>query len=218
MLIQLQKKNQYKYLLQKFQNKKSDILIGTQMVSKGFNFHNVTLVGVINSDIGLFTPDFRSGERIFQLLYQVCGRSGRGKKSGKAIIQTFNSSDPYIDCATMMDTKKYYNISLADRLNLNYPPFSKVIRIILKGSKLALVEKSSYMVHSMIKNKHFEILGPTLAPIEKINNNYRFHIIIKTKKPYQFQDLYLNNTKLRRYLSSLKGVSYSIDVDPISLL
>ena len=102
-----------KKILKKFELGEIDILIGTQMVSKGFDFHNVTLVGVINADLGLFLPDFRSGEKIFQLLYQVCGRTGRGDKKGRAIIQSFNNEDPFISCATMMDTKKYYNISLA---------------------------------------------------------------------------------------------------------
>ena len=103
------------------------------MIAKGLDFPNATLVGIINADQGLYLPDFRAGERIFQLLYQVCGRSGRGKKAGKAIIQTFNMNDAYITSATMMNTEKYYNVSLADRLELNYPPFSKIVRILFKG-------------------------------------------------------------------------------------
>ena len=121
-------KDSHKKILKKFELGEIDILIGTQMVSKGFDFHNVTLVGVINADLGLFLPDFRSGEKIFQLLYQVCGRTGRGDKKGRAIIQSFNNEDPFISCATMMDTKKYYNISLAERMELSYPPFSKLVR------------------------------------------------------------------------------------------
>ena len=212
------KKNNYKKLLEKFENGDTDMLIGTQMVSKGFDFHNVTLVGVINADIGLFTPDFRSGERIFQLLYQVCGRSGRGKKAGKAIIQTFNMNDVYITSATMMNTEKYYNVSLADRLELNYPPFSKIVRILFKGLDSKKVENAINQVSKIIQNENFEILGPTFAPIEKINNYYRYHIIIKVNKAYKFQDFYFKNSQLSKFLSNLKGVKYKIDIDPLSLL
>ena len=172
----------------------------------------------INADIGLFTPDFRSGERIFQLLYQVCGRSGRGKKSGKAVIQTFNMDDVYISSATMMNTEKYYNVSLADRLDLNYPPFSKIIRILLKGLDSKKVENRIFQIAKVIKKKNFEVLGPTLAPIEKINNYYRYHIIIKVNTAYEFQDFYFKNNEFRDFLSNLKGVKYKIDIDPLSLL
>ena len=167
------KKNSYKKILNDFENHKYDILIGTQMVSKGFDFHNVTLVGVLNADIGLFAPDFRSGERIFQLLYQVCGRSGRGDKKGKAIIQSFNTRDPYIQASSIMDTKRYYNILLAERLELDYPPFSKVIRILLKGKNLNEVQKAMNYFTDFLNENKFSYLGPSLAPIEKINNFYR---------------------------------------------
>ena len=212
------KKNAYKTILKDFEDYKADILIGTQMVSKGFDFHNVTLVGVLNADIGLFSPDFRSGERIFQLLYQVCGRSGRGDKKGQAIIQSFNTKDPYIVSSSIMDTKKYYNILLADRLELDYPPFSKIIRIILKGKDLKEVKKSMNPIIDFVNKNNFTVLGPTLAPIEKINNFYRYHMIIKSSKPFGFQDLYLKNKKLDKFLSKLKRIRYQIDIDPLSLL
>ena len=212
------KKNAYKTILKDFEDYKADILIGTQMVSKGFDFHNVTLVGVLNADIGLFSPDFRSGERIFQLLYQVCGRSGRGDKKGQAIIQSFNTKDPYIASSSIMDTKKYYNILLADRLELDYPPFSKIIRIILKGKDLKEVKRSMNPIIDFVNKNNFTVLGPTLAPIEKINNFYRYHMIIKSSKPFQFQDLYLKNKKLDKFLSTLKRIRYQIDIDPLSLL
>ena len=212
------KKNAYKIILKDFENHKADILIGTQMVSKGFDFHNVTLVGVLNADIGLFSPDFRSGERIFQLLYQVCGRAGRGTKPGKAIIQSFNISDPYIQSSSIMDTKKYYNILLEDRLSTNYPPFSKIIRVLLKGKNLIKMKKQMEHITKNIKDHDFEILGPVLAPIEKINNLYRLHIIIKTKKPLDFQNFYLNNKSLKNIFDNLKDIKYQFDVDPLSLL
>ena len=211
-------KDSHKKILNKFELGKADILIGTQMVSKGFDFHNVTLVGVINADLGLFLPDFRSGEKIFQLLYQVCGRTGSGEKKGKAIIQTFNAKDPFISCATMMDTKKYYNISLAERVKLNYPPFSKLIRIFLKGKKINDLEKIMNQIAKKLREYNFQILGPALAPIEKINNYYRIHIIIKATSPFSFQDFYIKKLNFNKIISDIKGVRFRIDVDPLSLL
>ena len=203
-------------ILNQFESKKLDILIGTQMVSKGFDFHNVTLVGVINADLGLFLPDFRAGEKIFQLLYQVCGRTGRGEKRGRAVIQTFNDEDPFISCATMMDTKKYYNISLAERMELCYPPFSKLIRIFFKSKNINHINKATKQIANKLRKNNFLILGPAPAPIEKINNFHRFHIIIKANKPFLFQDYYIQN--LSKNLSNIKGVKFRIDVDPLSLL
>tara|TARA_Y100000768_G_scaffold229354_1_gene173184 strand:+ start:286 stop:2484 length:2199 start_codon:yes stop_codon:yes gene_type:complete len=211
-------KDSHKKILKKFELGEIDILIGTQMVSKGFDFHNVTLVGVINADLGLFLPDFRSGEKIFQLLYQVCGRTGRGDKKGQAIIQTFNSEDPFISCATMMDTKKYYNISLAERMELSYPPFSKLVRIFLKGKNLNQINNLMSQIAKLLEENKFRILGPTAAPIEKINDYYRSHIIIKTDKPLLFQDFYIKNLELNEKLSNIKGIKFRIDVDPLSLL
>ena len=211
-------KDSHKKILGKFESGALDILIGTQMVSKGFDFHNVTLVGVINADLGLFLPDFRSGEKIFQLLYQVCGRAGRGEKKGKAIIQSFNDQDPFISCATMMDTKKYYNISLAERMELDYPPFSKLIRIFLKGKNIQDIDKSMNQIAKDLKKNKFKILGPAPAPIEKINNFHRSHIIIKTNKPFLFQNYYIKNLNLNKIISNIKGVKFRIDVDPLSLL
>ena len=209
-------KNSHKTILSEFENRKIDILIGTQMVSKGFDFHNVTLVGVINADLGLFLPDFRSGEKIFQLLYQVCGRSGRGQKKGKAIIQTFNDKDPFITCATMMDTKKYYNVSLAERMELGYPPFSKLIRLFFKSKNIKDLDKAINQIANKLRKNNFIVLGPVAAPIEKINNFYRIHIIIKMNKPFLFQDYYSKN--LNKIFSNLKGAKFRIDVDPLSLL
>ena len=188
------------------------------MVSKGFDFHNVTLVGVINADLGLFLPDFRSGEKIFQLLYQVCGRTGRGEKKGKAIIQSFNDQDPFISCATMMDTKIYYNISLAERMELDYPPFSKLIRIFLKGKNIKDVDVAMNQIAQKLQKNKFKILGPAPAPIEKINDFHRSHIIIKTNKPFSFQNYYIKNLNINKIISNIKGVKFRIDVDPLSLL
>ena len=121
-------------LLQSFSDNKIDILIGTQMIAKGLDFPNVTLVGIINADLGLHMPDFRSSERIFQLIYQAAGRSGRGEKGGEVIIQTYDTKNPVIQAASKLDLNKYYKIMLADRNGLKYPPFSWIAKIEFIGS------------------------------------------------------------------------------------
>ncbi len=116
-------------LLKKFQQKEIDILIGTQMIGKGLDFEDVTLVGIINADTGLYLPDFRAGERVFQLIYQASGRAGRHKKSGEVVIQTYQPENPVIECASKLDLKKYYKIALSERQALDYPPFSWMCRV-----------------------------------------------------------------------------------------
>ena len=122
----------YQNILEDFSNHEYDILLGTQMVSKGLDFKGVTLVGVINGDTSLYIPDFRSGERTFQLLYQVCGRAGRNEKQSKAIIQSWNPDNIFINTAAELNINHYYDISLIDREKLQYPPFTKLIRILKK--------------------------------------------------------------------------------------
>ena len=116
-------------VLKSFHNRKTDILIGTQMIAKGLDFPNATLVGIINADIGLSIPDFRSEERIFQLLYQASGRSGRGSISGEVIVQTFQSKNPVIEYAVGLKLKPYYDLILKEREELKYPPFSWIAKI-----------------------------------------------------------------------------------------
>ena len=117
-----------------------------------------------------------------------------------------------------MDTKKYYNILMADRLELDFPPFSKIIRILLKGKNLKELEKTMKPIVDFLNKNKFIVLGPALAPIERINNFYRYHIVVKSDKPFRFQDLYIKNKKLNDYLSKLKRVRYQFDIDPLSLL
>ena len=165
----VQKRGAHEKILRKFHNAEADVLLGTQMIAKGLDFENVTLVGVINADSGLFFPDFRAGERIFQLIYQVSGRAGRRQKPGKAIIQTYNPDDIYIQTATSLNTKKFYNIALAQRQELNYPPFSRIGRILFSGSnkeKVNVVAQKTYQ--KLNGHANYKILGPASAPIEII--------------------------------------------------
>ena len=217
----LNKKHSHEIILEKFSNRKADILLGTQMIAKGLDFDNVTLVGIINADSGLFFPDFRAGERVFQLIYQVAGRAGRRNKKGLAIIQTFNPEDIYIQTASCLNTNKFYNIELAQRLELSYPPFSRIGRILFTGKNKLFVEKCAMKTRKKITgDANFKILGPVLAPIEKIRRNWRMHLIIKTKNRniYNFQGFLKSKIGLKIFERNWKGVRISIDVDPVSMM
>ncbi len=216
----VKKKESHLNILTKFSNKEADILIGTQMIAKGLDFENVTLVGVINADSGLFFPDFRAGERVFQLIYQVSGRAGRRDKPGMSIIQTYNQEDSYIKTAASLDIKKFYNISLSERKELNYPPFSRIGRIIFTGNNKDLINQYADKIAKKLNTTNdYTILGPSLAPIEKIKGNWRIHLIIKTNDHHQNIHKFLY-TKIGFKLFEKKwnGVKIIIDIDPISML
>ena len=214
-------KGAHEKILTQFSQGKANILLGTQMIAKGLDFANVTLVGVINADSGLFLPDFRAGERVFQLIYQVAGRSGRRSIPGHAIIQTYNPNDVYIQAASTLNIKKFYNIAMAQRQELNYPPFSRIARILFLGknkNKVTIIAKKT--CEKLLSNTNYEILGPSLAPFEKINNMWRSHIIIKTPKNkkrniYQFIEKRIGRSIIEK---KWLGVRIQIDIDPISMM
>jgi len=190
------------------------------MVAKGLDFPSVTLVGVINADTGVFMPDFRAGERNFQLIYQVVGRSGRHKKPGKAIIQTFNPKEMSIKTAAHQDLKQFYNASMSQRNDLFYPPFSRIARFICSGIDKIEVKKRIYSIFYLLKKiDGLKILGPSIAPLEKIRNSWRYHILIKydIKSPH-----ILHNNVQGQILSMLdkpvNNVKIQLDIDPISIL
>ena len=201
-----------------------DILIGTQMISKGLDFENVTLVGIINADTGMFLPDFRSGERLFQLIYQTAGRAGRRKKSGEVVIQTYNYDNQVIKYASSLDLKKYYNIILNERNDLNYPPFSWMAKLEISGTsknKLQLVAKN---IRDNLKTPYtgLEILGPVDCYYERLRNRFRMQIVLKSYKTADSNGRKLHNYIKKNfpkgnYLTN-SGVKMTIDINPVSLL
>ena len=150
------------------------------MISKGLDFDNLTLVVVVNADLGSFIPDFRSHEKMFQLIYQVIGRACRRKKSSKAIIQTYQPNHKIINMSTQYDLKNFYNLQLNNRKELAYPPFSRLIRIIFTSTNVKQCQDSSSKIFNLL-SKLFSpfLLGPLPCPIEKLSNKFRYHIIIK---------------------------------------
>ena len=201
-----------------------DILIGTQMISKGLDFENVTLVGIINADTGLFLPDFRSGERLFQLIYQTAGRAGRRKKSGEVVIQTYNYDNQVIKYASSLDLKKYYDIILNERNDLNYPPFSWMAKLEISGiskNKLQLVAKK---IRDNLTHPYtgLEILGPADCFYERLRNRFRMQIVLKSYKTVDSNGRKLHNYIKKNfpkgnYLTN-SGVKITIDINPVSLL
>ena len=207
-------------ILEKFRKKQADILLGTQMIAKGLDFPDVTLVGVINGDTGLFLPDFRAEERNFQLIYQVTGRAGRHEKPGLAIIQTFNPKALSISCAARLDLKRFYNVSLSQRQELNYPPFSRLGRFIITGKQKENVMKTASTFSAIFRSvKNIQILGPSQAPTEKIKNKWRYHLLIKHEKnkPHLIQKI-LDNYKKSILETPHNGTTVRLDIDPVNIL
>lgn len=168
-------------LLEKFKNKEANILLGTQMIAKGLDFEDVTFVGVLNADISLNIPDFRSNERTFQLLCQVSGRSGRGRKQGSVIIQTYNPTHYAIECASRHDYHSFYKQEMVYRKRLNYPPFCHLVSIIIQSKDEKNVNRASQDIKDYL-NQHMhkaEVLGPAKSSIYKMQNIYRERILIK---------------------------------------
>ncbi|MDS1029857.1 primosomal protein N' [Bacillota bacterium LX-D] len=218
------KKGYRQELLKSFQEKKADILVGTQMIAKGLDFHNVTLVGVISADFSLNFPDFRSREKTFQLLTQVAGRAGRGIVQGEVVIQTYLPESDVLLYAQKQDFNEFYQKEIILRKELNYPPFCHIIRVLLMGENEEKVAKVCQGFAQLITSERPEIrdlkiLGPAAAPITKLNNMFRWQVILKSEdleKLRQFVAACLKRYHEQDYLAG--QLRWSIDIDPIGML
>ncbi len=209
-----------------FEAGKYDILIGTQMVSKGFNFPNVTLVGVISADQSLYDGEFRSGEKTFSLLTQVVGRAGRMNGDGKAIIQTYAPENEVIQMAANQDYKAFYESEIKIRKVMLNPPFSDICIIVFRGVNENLVYNSAKYTFDVLKklatNSYpdvpLRIYSPTEAKIKKVANNYRYKIVIKCRNNQKFRD-FLSNALEEYSSSSFSGrVATYVDFNPDMIL
>lgn len=207
------RKGAHEKMINAFKNQEYDILLGTQIVAKGLDFSNVTLVGVINADTSLNIPDFRSSENTFALLSQVAGRSGRSEKSGEVIIQTFNPDHYAISYTKMHDYMGFYNKEMYIRKMLKYPPFYYLCHIKISGKDMDVVSKEAEKIkRALIRNlENTSVLGPTPSTIFRVNNIYRFGIILKYKK-----DDKLKNTleKILDHYKSKANIRVDIDFNP----
>lgn len=208
-------------LYEKLEKKEVDVLIGTQMVAKGHDLPGVTLVGVISADLSLGIPDFRAGERTFQLVTQVAGRAGRGEEPGTVIVQTYNPEHPSIRFAVEQDSKGFLNEELQLREELNYPPFSRLVNLRFQGSiesEAADVAKRAGDAARKLKSNlpigTMGILGPSPSPIYKIRNQYRWQMLLKSSN---VNTLHKFSKQLISFFSRNSGrVKVSVDVDPVS--
>ena len=199
-----------------FLNKKYDIMIGTQMIAKGLHFPNVTLVGVINGDLILSFPDFRASEKTFQLITQVAGRAGRGDKSGKVIIQTYQPENYVMENIKNSDYDKFYEKEIGMRDILEYPPFSKTINIGFSHTDEKILEEVSNEFFHLIKRDYVMVFVPNKSLVYKVKDRYRKNIFIKGEKSKinYFKKELLN--VLEKFDS--RGCRIVIDVDPINLI
>ena len=210
------KKGAHKKIVDAFARGDADILLGTQMVAKGLDFSNVTLVGVINADTSLMLPDFRSSEKTFDLLSQVAGRAGRGEKAGLVVFQTFNPDNYAINYAKDNDYESFYKEEMKTRKLMKYPPYYYLVSLNIssKDSKLALVEAKKCEKLCLKYLDKTVILGPSPASIFKKQNIYYYQLILK----YQYQDnIYEVLEKLVEYYATINKVNLDVDFNPIHL-
>ncbi len=212
------KKDSYERILGDFRVGKTDILIGTQMIAKGLHFPNVTLVGVVYADLSLHIPDFRAGERTFQLLAQVAGRAGRGEVSGAVVVQTYTPFHPAVQAARRLDYEGLCDQELEFRKELSYPPFSHLICITLRGKD---EQKVSFVAETLAKrigevvDENVILSEATPAPLAKAKGLFRYQIIMRAEFTAMM------TRPLKMIMASFKfptGVRHSVDVDAISLL
>jgi primosomal protein N' (replication factor Y) len=220
-------KGQVQGVLKRFLHCGIDILVGTQMITKGHDFPNVTLVGVISADLSLNWPDFRAGETTFQLLSQVSGRTGRGTSPGRVIIQTFNPSHYAITSAKDHDYQRFFSREIHLRRQLRYPPFSSIANLRFLGNSKKKTEQTAgqmkMRINDILKNQrkgtgHVEVLGPVEAPIAKLKGKYRQQILIKSLRPLYLNQLLNEVDKASHQFLSASGVRLIIDVDPYQMI
>ncbi|MBI4654259.1 MAG: primosomal protein N' [Nitrospirae bacterium] len=212
------KKLSHYRIIKAMEGKEIDVLLGTQMVAKGHDFPDVTMSAVVSADVTLNLPDFRSSERTFQLFTQLAGRAGRGDIFGNVYIQTYEPEHYVFEYVRQHDYKGFYEREIELRKELSYPPFSKLIRIILSFKTMDTGKKIIKNISGMIKKmktNDVEILGPSPAPIEKIRNLWRWHIILKGKGS---KSLRQKAFEILHILKDIKDIKIDVDVDPINLM
>lgn len=214
------KKNSHENILRKFREENIDILIGTQMIAKGHHFPNVTLVGIVAADGSLNIGDYRAEERTFQTITQVSGRAGREKEKGRVIIQTYNPDNYAIVCSQKQDYKSFYNGEIQLRKSLNYPPFCDIILLRIHSEDKEKVKLAAEKIYEDLikqRNKNLMIYKPLPSPIDKMQNVYRWRIIIKGKLNRAALNT-LNIVVRSFYNSNKKDVSLIVDTNPNNMM
>jgi primosomal protein N' (replication factor Y) len=212
-------KRHYETILHDFREGRYDILVGTQMIAKGHDIPNVTLVGVVSADIGLGMPDFRAAERTFQLLTQVAGRAGRGSVPGIVLVQTINPDHYAVRLAALQDYQAFYAKELNFRRNMMYPPFSAMANVLVRSEKQEMAMRMSselgVLLHPPPEKLH--IMGPAEAPVPRLKNEYRYQFLVKAASRKALNQLLQS---VRRYALEHKwgATALVVDVDPLTLM
>jgi len=220
----MRKPGSHEAAFEKFRKGEVQILLGTQMIAKGLDFPNVTLVGVINADTALHLPDFRAAERTFQLVTQVAGRTGRGDKGGRVLIQTFSPDHPAIQAAIRHDFVGFAKTELPARHKYDYPPYTSMVRLVVRGPVEATAEEFAQHLAkrvqvAMQKNQvQGKVLGPTNAPIAKLRGKYRFHMLIKSANGKQLRQSIVEATQEQGIKNPPEDIQWIVDVDPHAML
>lgn len=209
-------------VLDAFRDGKVHILVGTQMIAKGLDFPNVTLVGVVNADVGLHLPDFRSAERTFQLLAQVAGRAGRGEKGGQVLVQTFTPEHPCITLASRHDYETFATQELQQRKAHQYPPYQRMARLIVRSEHAEAAETFAETLAGALREAMkrpglapIRLLGPVECPVFKLNDYYRFHFQVQSESSAALHQVLREAIVVVR---TPRGVEFQVDVDPYNML
>jgi primosomal protein N' (replication factor Y) len=212
-------------ILREFGEHKYDILLGTQMIAKGLDFHKVTLVGVVSADTALLRPDFRAGERTFQLLTQVAGRAGRRNLPGEVIVQTYSPDDVCMVCAREHDFKSFYRHEVREREALRFPPFSRLALVLFRHRDNERLRGIAQDFAALLKRigGPFRVFGPAPSPLERIQNEFRWQVLIKNdmeKDPSAYQTRATLNRVAQFFHQANRNrrVRMIVDVDPVSML
>jgi primosomal protein N' (replication factor Y) (superfamily II helicase) len=212
-------KRQYENILHEFREGNFDILVGTQMIAKGHDIPNVTLVGVVSADIGLGMPDFRAAERTFQLLTQVAGRAGRGSLPGIVLVQTINPDHYAVKLAAAQDYQAFYEKELNFRRMMMYPPFSAMANVLVRSEKKEMAMRMSSDLGYLLNPppEKLRIMGPAEAPVPRLKNEYRYQFLVKAASRKALNELL---QKIRNYALEHKwgATALVIDVDPLTLM
>ena len=209
-------------ILDRMRSGEIDILVGTQMVTKGHDLPNVTLVGVVNADAALSMPDFRAAERGFQLLVQVAGRAGRHHRPGKVLIQTRDPDHPAVRFAAQHDVEGFLASEIADREEVGYPPFSRIALVRVDAVEETLARKTAARLAAYARScpeveaRQVQVLGPAAAPIARLRGRYRFRVFLRCPQRPPLRCVLEALLPVKAKLG--RKVRVTIDVDPVSML
>jgi primosomal protein N' (replication factor Y) len=210
-------KHGHEKMLDVFRRGGASILIGTQMIAKGLDFPNVTLVGVVAADVSLNNGDFRSGETTFQLLTQVAGRAGRAHTPGKVFIQTYNPDHYSIVFAKAQNYEAFYRHEIALRRQMVYPPFSFIFSVLFSGASEKQIIILLHKLAEILKADAFELLGPAPAQIFKIKNRYRWKLLIKGLAENSLKNHVVNGVRQLNNQNDMTGVTQQLTLDPVMI-